>query len=173
MVNLKRLINKILNVGVEADMPGYTRKEIILTNGAALVLVPIAVAGLFFSYFNEFYLTSIGFALLISIMVFVYPFNYAGKTTTSRLIISVLPQMFLLLPNVLPAISRSEGYAGVSYLFIAFVFLPLLLFQRSNYRFLIFTLSVNFIIVLFNDVLLVWSEYNKIDMQLVNQSGMG
>ena len=167
MINLKGLINKILSIGIEADMATYTQKEIILTNAAAVILVPVAFAGLMVSYFSGAYFTSIGFALLISIMVLVFPFNYGGKTLTSRLIVSVLPQMFLLLPNVLPAISRSEGYAGVSYIFIAFVFLPLLLFQRSNLRFLIFTLLANFFIVLFNDVLLVWSEFDKVDMQVI------
>ena len=148
-------------------MPTYTQKEIMLSNSVSAIIVPVAVLGLLISYFANAYQTAIGCAFLVSILILVFPFNLAQKSLTSRLIVAVIPQLFLLLPNVLPNISNAEGYSAVSYIFLAFAFLPLLLFQQKSKRLLIFTLSINFILVLFNDVILYWSEFNSLNVQQI------
>jgi len=164
---IKKVLTKLVKIGVENDQPTYAQKEIILANSVSIIILPIAIIGLLISYYADVYLTAIGCAFLASILLLVFPFNFSRKTLTSRLIIAVIPQLFLLLPNVLPNISNVEGYSAVSFVFLAFVFLPLLLFQRKNSGFLIFTLSVNLSLVLFNDVILYWSEFNSLNFEQI------
>ena len=68
-------------------------------------------------------------------------------------------------------VGRVENHLAFSYIFIAFTFIPLLLFQnKKGFGILILTLMGNFLLILFYDVLLVWNSSYTMDLHLIDNN---
>lgn len=168
---VKSFLNVLSNVGVDHNTSRMNQKEIILSNKISLLLLPLAIIGIAMSYFGGVYFTTIGFSLFILFLICVFPLNKFGKSIIARFGLSVLPQLFLLLPNVISGIEKVENYLAFSYIFIGLTIIPLLLFHdKKDRNILAIALIINLLVILFYDLLLVWSEKSEIDIRLIEDN---
>lgn len=168
---VRSFLNLLLHIGVEPNATRMCQREVILSNKISLFLLPMASLGMAISYFNEVYFTTIGFGLFFIFLLCVFFLNNIGASNIARFGLSVLPQLFLLLPNVLSGIGKEENYLGFSHVFIGLSFIPLLLFHKKKDRsILVVALIINLLFILFFDVLLAWSGKNTIDIQMIEDN---
>ena len=167
----KSFLSILSNIGVDPKTSHMHQKEVLLSNKITLILLLMAIIGIVKSYFGEVHFTRIGLTLFISFLLCVFPLNKFGKSIIARFGLSVLPQFFLLLPNVISGIEKAENYLAFSYTFIGFTIIPLLLFHYKKDRIIFITaLTINLMVIVFYDVLLAWSEKSEIDIQLLENN---
>lgn len=170
-MGIKSFFSKISNVGIDKQSLYIKKKEIVLSNKISIVLIPFAVLGLWLSYQRGVYYSTIGFGIIIAFLISVLPLNKSGKSIIARFGLSILLPVFLLLPNIFGGIGQEENYLAFSYIFIAFSIIPLLLFQdRKDFGLLALALVVNLLVIIFYDALLILSENNRVDIQLIENN---
>jgi len=171
MKSVRSFLKIISGIGINDNLSHIHQKEIVLSNKISLMLMLIAAFGLILSYVRGVYFTSIGCGILILSLCCIFPLNRYGKSLISRFSLSVLPQFFLLLPNLIGGVGKAENYLVFSYIFIGFALIPLFLFQNKRaFGILTIALMINLLVILFYDVLLVWSSNNKIDINLIESN---
>jgi len=168
---VRSLLNLLLHIGVDPNTTRMCQREVILSNKISLFLLPLTALGMAVSYFNEVYFTTIGFGLFFIFLLCVFLLNKSGASIIARFGLSVLPQLFLLLPNVLSGIGKEENFLGFSHIFIGLSFIPLLLFHKKKDRnILVAALGINLLFILFFDAVLAWSGKNEIDIQMIEDN---
>lgn len=171
MKGIRSFFYMISRIGVSEKDTHILQKEIVLSNKISLILMPLAFVGLLLSYARGVYFTSLGCGILILFLCSIFVLNKFRFSLVSRILLSVLPQLFLLLPNLVGGVGSAENYLTFSYIFIAFTFIPLLLFQHSKtFGILTTALMGNLLLILFYDVLLVWSSNYTVDLHLINNN---
>jgi len=171
MKHITSFFNLLANLGVKPNTSHLSQKEIILSNKISILLIPFVILGIIMSFQSEVYFTTVGFWLFLVFLICVFPLNKNDKSLITRFGLSVLPQLFLLFPNVISGLGKAENYLTFSFAFIGFAIVPLLLFQeRKNNGILILALLVNLLVVLFFDALMVWSDKNEIDFRLIENN---
>ncbi len=148
-----------------------TKKELIISNKISLLLLPLALIGIIMSANSEVYFTTLGFSFFAIFLFFVFPLNKLGKSGIVRFGLSVFPQLFLLIPNLISGDGNEENYLSFSYLFIGFSIIPLLLFDSKKERdLLIIALFINFMVILFFDILMFWSAKTSVNIHLIENN---
>ena len=104
MKSEKSFLNILINMGVNENSSRMSQKEVVLSNKISLLLLPLVLIGIALSYYREVYFTTLGFALFILFLFSVFLLNKSGKSILAKFGLSVLPQFFLLLPNVIGGI---------------------------------------------------------------------
>ena len=167
----KAFFRILTNMGMNLHKSRMHQKEVVLSNKISLFLIPFAIIGLALSYSSAVYFTTVGFALFIVFLVFVFPLNKFGMTKLTKIGLSVLPSLFLLIPNVISGVGKAENYLAFSYTFIALTIIPLLLFHdKKQHSILTLILFIHLIIILFFDVLLDWSAKSEFDLRLIEDN---
>lgn len=171
MLRVKSFLRQLPYTGVSSDESIIGQKEIIISNKISLVLLPLALIGIIMSANSEVYFTTLGFSFFAIFLFFVFPLNKLGKSGIVRFGLSVFPQLFLLIPNLISGDGNEENYLSFSYLFIGFSIIPLLLFDSKKERdLLIIALFINFMVILFFDILMFWTAKNNIGIELIENN---
>ena len=171
MNRIRSILGNLVRVGVNQNQSHILQREIILSNKISLLLLPMALIGFLISYNQEVFFTSVGCGILFLFLGAILTMNKYGGSLISRFLLSIVPQFSLLLPNILGGVGRIENFFTFSFLFIAFTFIPLLLFQsKKSFGILIIALMINLMLVLFYDVLLAWSSSNYVDLRLIENN---
>lgn len=165
---VKSFFKRLFNFGVYPGIPGLVQKEISLSNKISFSLLPLVWLGMVMSYVRGFNMSAIGFCSFSLFLLTVFPLNKSGKSTLSRVGLSILPQLFLLFLNVFNGTRIMDSYHISSYLFLGVTFIPLFLFQEKKEQYILITTLVFSLAALWvYDLLLVWNEKNELVIQLV------
>ena len=134
------------------------RRNIVLTNGLALVASLAVVVLMIFRYAVENPINSARPWLFLGAVVFLLPiyFNYKGFTKLSRLAACWIPSVFLMI--IAYQILRADevtlaSYTGIRYYLLAFCCPPFLIFDIPRERMFIVALLAPFVSITFFDVI--------------------
>lgn len=109
-----------------------------------MLLFPIAFLAAFTSYLKGIESIFFGFSAFIVLTPFIFLLNYFGKVNLTRLLLSVLPPIILLLPIIFGELISDPRYHSISYAFVGLSAIPLVLYnKRADRRCLIVSLFIN------------------------------
>ncbi len=167
---MKRFFTNISRIGAKQKSGRLNQAEVILSNKISLILLPIVVTGIILSFSLESPSTSIGLVLFSSFLLTVFPLNKIGKSIISRFGLSIFPQIALMSVILFAGMLEQGNYLLFSYAFIGLGIIPLLLFHnKKEYLFLIASLVINFIIILFFDRQIITNDRIPNDLQYVGE----
>jgi PAS domain-containing protein len=156
-LQVRKKLGLLYSLGIDPAKSRLEQRELILCNKIALLLVPITVLGIAISYSRSVDSSLIGYSAFLFFLVFVFPLNRLGQVLFTRVALSVLPPLILLIPFFLGELESSDKYHQISYAFIGLAIIPLVLFQKHSERmWLIASLLVNLCTIISFDLLMNW-----------------
>jgi PAS domain-containing protein len=160
---VRKDLGPLVNSGIDPSISRLAQRELILCNKIALLLIPITIVAIAISYSRSLESSLIGFSIFLLILAIIFPLNKMGLVFLTRIALSILPPLILLLPFYFGELQSSERYHQISYTFIGLAIIPLVLFQKRSERMWLFLcLLVNLCATLSFDLLMDWLNVDLI-----------
>ncbi len=156
---IKRNWQKISNSGVSADYDNYQKKRIVLSNQLSILLsIVLLIISAIQTFKLQLYFSSILFSVVAIFLLLIPILNKAGKTKLTRIVLSNIPPLFILLVASYGKIMQPSSkeliyYFAPRFLILGTIVLPLILIDIREKVSLIFSLFINLFALLFYDKL--------------------
>ncbi|MBD79777.1 MAG: hypothetical protein CL840_12750 [Crocinitomicaceae bacterium] len=155
MTTLKNIWKNVSYSGIEGHLAGLTRKEVILSNQISVILIPITIGVFYLNYVNQNHSIVASLSVLFFLLISIPIFNHFNLINFSRLLLSVLPNMLLILPPILYGNIDLGNFQGLAFTTVSLSVLPLMLFNYHNEKgWFVFSLLMNVLVVATYDVFL-------------------
>lgn len=130
-MNINQSIQKFIHNGISFAENESDQNQIITTNYLSILVVIICIVGSTLSYIDKYTIAFYSYLGFFFVQFIVFYLQHTGKNLISKLILSFLPQLFLVVPLYFSK-NASQLYVDHFHVLVAVSIIPLLLFQSKK-----------------------------------------
>ncbi len=170
---MKKLINKLYNIGIKENQPEYLQKKIKLTNKLAVILLlflvlPFLMIGLVL-FTKQLFIIIIGGVFLSLLLVF----NHFGAEKISRILMSIMPLLLVVYFGVSAVATGTKPPTPVPLMAISLSLLPFVIFDLNEKGYLFSTTLVTISLLLwFNNWSILGLGFEGTTIAVMNFSSL-
>jgi signal transduction histidine kinase len=156
---MKLFYSRILNAGVFDEMPKLQARGVLLSNAIAFIAALISFTLFAYALRNGWTLVD-SLVIAIAVLFCIVPIlNKSNRIVSSRILLSSILPLMVMAIALIPRIQDPEKYEfarspGIFSVLLAASVLPVLIFAKSEKRFLIACQGINLIVFLLVDILI-------------------